>query len=376
MTQLPEATRPDGVLRTAARDLYPGYFALVMATGITSTVLLTLDLTWVSAILLVISVVCGLVLLGLLVTRAICFPDRLRQDLAAPDRAFAFFTIVAAFNVVGVRLSRDGHVVVPGVLLVVSFLIWLPLSYGIPANLILGARRSPVLTGVNGTWFIWIVGTQSLAVAAAALEPSLGSDLGPAAALAAFLMWSVGSALYAVVAALVLVRLLLLEVTPSDLNPPYWIAMGATAITVLAAAGLLDVPDVPVTIATRPALTGLAVMLWAFGSWLIPLLLLFSLWRHRLAGMRPSYGPPLWSVVFPLGMYSAASTALGSAAELPLVTAVGRVSGVVAALVWAVVFVAMLLHLWRVLPAGGDGQTTGGRVPVGSPAAVDADSAR
>lgn len=198
-----------------------------------------------------------------------------------------------------------------------------------------------------------------IAVAAAALEADAGPRA-PALALTAFLLWSLGVVLHLIVAGLVLIRLLL-EVTPNDLRPPYWIAMGATAITVLAAARL-DAPSTPIALATRPAPLGSAVMLWAFGTWLIPLLVVFSLWRHVVAHARFSYGPALWSVVFPLGTSSAASSALGAVAELPLVVSVRECSAWVAVGAWAEVFTAMLHHLVRQRPPAAAGQPTGDRI--------------
>lgn len=65
-----------------------------------------------------------------------------------------------------------------------------------------------MLAGVNCTWLVWVVGTQSLAIAAAVLEPHVGVRFAPSAALMAFLLWSVGLMLYLIVAALVLIRLL------------------------------------------------------------------------------------------------------------------------------------------------------------------------
>jgi hypothetical protein len=44
------------------------------------------------------------------------------------------------------------------------------------------------LAGINGSWFLWTVGTQSLAVALASLKPPLASPL----AVLAVLMWAVG----------------------------------------------------------------------------------------------------------------------------------------------------------------------------------------
>ncbi|HET7312084.1 MAG TPA: tellurite resistance/C4-dicarboxylate transporter family protein [Mycobacteriales bacterium] len=331
----------------ALRDLYPGYFALAMATGITSTVLHEIGHRTTSSALLIVDIACFVILCVLYAARAARYPSNFVADIAAPDRAFAFFTFVAACNVLGVRLALDGHRWATLALAIVSAVAWLALSYGVPAQLILGPRPRPVLAGVNGTWFIWVVGTQSISIAASLLERGESASTERAAALAATLMWSVGVVLYLIVATMVLVRLLLLELTPDDLSPPYWIAMGATAITVLAAARLLQMDATPVTIATRPIVVGLGVILWAFGTWLIPMLVVFSFWRFS-ARQRFSYAPPLWSVVFPLGMYAAASLELGRAAHLPLVHSIGHVAGWVAVVVWAFVFALML---WALRPA-------------------------
>ncbi len=50
---------------------------------------------------------------------------------------------------------------------------------------------------------------------------------------------------------------------PADLTPPYWVAMGATAITVLAGAHIVEMADAPMAIVTRPA-AGASVVFWAF----------------------------------------------------------------------------------------------------------------
>jgi tellurite resistance protein TehA-like permease len=328
------------------RTLYPGYFALAMATGITSTVLHEIDHRRMSAWLLVIDIACFVVLCVLYAARAARFGQELRHDLRAPERAFAFFTFVAACNVLGARLAIDGHHGIALGLVIASAAAWAALSYGVPTALILGPRPEPVLAGVNGTWFIWVVGTQSIAVAAAVLGRGQPQAAERAAALAATLMWSVGVVLYLIVAGMVLVRLLLLELKPDDLSPPYWIAMGATAITVLAAARLLQMDATPVTVATRPVVTGLAVILWAFGTWLVPMLVTFSLWRFSVR-KRFEYAPPLWSVVFPLGMYAAASLEISRAAHLPLIGDIGHVAAWVAVCAWVVVFGAMLGTLGR-----------------------------
>lgn len=341
----------------AVRDLYPGYFALVMATGIVSTALRDVGQPTVSAVLLGIGIACFAVLCGALGWRVIRYGRRVIEDLTAADRAFAFFTIVAASNVLGARLAADGHRAAAIAFAGLGLVIWLGLTYVIPVRLILGPRPQPVLAGVNGTWFIWVVGTQSLAVMAATLDqPSDGHAR--VTALAAVLMWSVGVVLYLVVATLVLTRLLLLEVRPQDLTPPYWVTMGATAITVLAAAQILAMPPAPAVTATRSVVAGLGVVLWAFGTWLIPLLVAFGIWRHVLNRVQLEYLPQLWSIVFPLGMYAVASMELGMAAELPIVEGIGRAWTWVAVAAWTAVFLGMCHSLVRsALRAGSDLRT-------------------
>ena len=58
--------------------------------------------------------------------------------------------------------------------------------------------------------------------------------------------------------------------------------------------------------------------LWAFGTWWIPLLIVLGLWRHVRRHWPLSYEPTLWSVVFPLGMYSVATLSFGKVAPSPL----------------------------------------------------------
>src|SRR5699024_7155857 len=150
-------------------------------------------------------------------------------------RAFGFFTLIAGTNVLGVRLATDGHHEITAVLLAVSALAWLVLGYVVPWSAVLSTRTRPVVAKANGTWFIWVVASQSVAVAAATIEPVFltARDF---LAVAAIFSWSVGVFLYAAAGMIVSLRMMLYELRPQDLNPPYWVAMGASAITVLAGA--------------------------------------------------------------------------------------------------------------------------------------------
>jgi hypothetical protein len=63
--------------------------------------------------------------------------------------------------------SPAGHTAVAGAFLAFGTLGWVVLDYGIPLALITTLKRGPSLDQVNGTWFLWSVGSESVAVAAA-----------------------------------------------------------------------------------------------------------------------------------------------------------------------------------------------------------------
>lgn len=319
---------PGPVIRgTRARiaSLNPGYAALVMATGIVSTGLHLFGWTVLSDVFLVVAVAALAVLLVAYAWRVFGFPREVVADARDPGRAFGYFTLVAAFNVVGMRLALDHHWLVCAVLALVSFPVWLLLTYAVPGAMVMGHRRDPVLPRTNGSWFSWVVSTQSLAGATATVAAAR-SDLTRSLAPLAVAFWGIGVVLYLMLVGLVTVRLLDDPVTPHALSPTYWVYMGATAISVLAAAAILKLPaDLPVLEATRSVVSGLAFGLWAFGTWWIPLLLAFAVRRHLMSSEPVTYDPTLWSVVFPLGMYAAASASYGRATGLDFMVEIARV---------------------------------------------------
>ena len=331
---------------TAIRDLHPGYFAFVMATGIISTGTFLLGPSWLSKGLLVVASIGLVVLSTALVVRLAVFRSSVAADIQAPERVFGFFTIVAGIDVLGVRLGAAGHPLATAILAGLAAALWLALTYGVPASLLLTRERDSVLGGVNGTWLLWVVGTQSLSVAASALIPVWPSQSGLLAP-AAVGLWSVGLVLYLLLVALILLRWLTVAMTPATLGPPYWILMGATAITVLAGARILNLPALPVTRATAGFVEGFSFTLWAFGTWWIPLLIVLGLWRHVRRHWPFSYEPTLWSVVFPLGMYSVATLSFGKVAHLRFMEPLSRFMLWVAVAAWVVVAAAFLVRLAR-----------------------------
>ena len=329
------------------RDLDPGYFAFVMATGIISTGTFLFGPSWLSEALLAVAAAGLVVLSAALAARVACFKASLLADIKNPERTFGFFTITAGLDVLGVRLADSGHPLATAVLSGLASAVWLLLTYGVPASLLLTRSSESVLGGVNGSWLLWVVATQSLSVAASALSSAWPSQSVLLASVAVG-MWSIGLLLYLLLVSLILLRWLTVPLTPAALGPPYWILMGATAITVFAGAQILGLPaGLAVTRATHGFVEGFSFAMWAFGTWWIPLLIVLGLWRHVRRRWPLSYEPALWSVVFPLGMYSVATLAFGKVARLAFMRPVAHVMIWAAIIAWALVAAAFTARLVR-----------------------------
>jgi tellurite resistance protein TehA-like permease len=346
--QAPSPEVPRGLLARALATLYPGYFAWVMASGIVSVGTHLLGYGLLSSVVLGVTIAAFVILVLAYAARALFFSAFFRQSLRAPATLVAYFTVCAGADVLGTRLALAGHPLVTAGLGAFAVIVWLLLTYGLPFSIVAAGRR-PRLADLNGTWLIWVVATQSLSTVASALaaaaHPGPLQDQLPVVALT---LWGAGVVLYLVLIVLVVVRLLIVEITPAEMVPAYWVAMGATAISTLAAANILGLhsPGARAVVGSlRPFLLGTSFVLWAFGTWWIPLLVLFGVWRYLIRGYSKAYEPALWSVVFPLGMYTAASFSLGRAGHYGFMVAIARVWVWVGVAAWAAVTVLMLVAL-------------------------------
>lgn len=330
-------------LPATVRDTDPGYFAVVMATGIISQAMRLDGAALLSAILVWVAIVAYVVLAVAYAWRLAAFRHQVHADAADPRRAFGFFTLAAGSNVLAARLAEANQTAVAGALLVIGGITWALLSYGLPLLIAGGNRSRPPLSVVNGTWFLWAVATQSIAVGLT----SLPAPLPVALATLAVACWAVGVLLYLLIAAVVMAAMLANPAAPAELEPAYWVFMGAAAISVLAGAQILRLPPSSLLTAVHAVASGLSVLLWAFGTWLIPLLITLGVWRHAVHRVPLDYEPGLWSIVFPVGMYGVASHELGAALRLPWLVTLGRDEAWAALAIWAVVLAAMIAALPR-----------------------------
>lgn len=321
----------------------PAAFAFVMATGIVSAALADAGARTASQLLLWSAAVALVALVAGLLGRLVVHADDALADFRDPHRGFGYLTMVAAINVVGIGFHAQAPTVT-WVLAGISIPLWLFLAYGVPLSMMLrteiGKSSLPRLLPVDGTWFLWVVSTQSISMAAASLATGGSSVRLLSDAAVAF--WGVGIMLYLTLTTLVMLRLLTGGENHGGIVPTNWIFMGATAITVLAGSMILHLPgEIPVVAMAGPTVGGISYLLWAFGLWWVPLLVAFGFWRHVVRREPLHYSTGLWSIVFPLGMFAVATYRFGAENHMPLVAWVGSLSTWAAVVAWLLVAAGM-----------------------------------
>jgi tellurite resistance protein TehA-like permease len=328
------------------RPLYPGYFALVMATGIVSNALYSTGRHALSDLLLAVAATAFPWLAALTLARAFRHPRAIWSDLVDPQRVFAFFTIVAASDVLGLGLHLRGHEAFAFGLWLFATAAWLLLIYfSFGVLIFLNAARGANV--VHGGWLIAIVGTESVAVLGAAIAPLAGS-LAASVFVLSHMFWGVGLGLYAIFITLFAYRIFFFEFGPEDITPLLWVVMGAAAICTNAGSTLIMADSgMDFLAAMRPFVDGVTLLTWAWATWWIPLLVVFGIWKHGVCRQPIVYTPMLWSLVFPLGMYSLASLKLSLAADFPPLAKVAQAMVWIAVFAWAATFAGMLAALWR-----------------------------
>jgi len=312
-----------------------------MATAIVSIALLLAQVQTLSQVMLGIACVFLLALIAVYLFRVFVFTPDVWRDLRDPTRVFGFFTVVAACGVVATRFSLGGWVLLPAVLTVVAFLCWVGLIYW-TFGLLIFTNERPIDQSVNGSWLIAIVGTESLAITwvlLARVQPNLRAEL----QLLAYAFWTFGVLLYLIFIGLIVYRFAFFRLRPSDLTPPYWINMGAMAITTVAGIRLLQVDHPAAFLVTaKPYIEGFSIMMWAWGTWWIPLLIIIGIWKYLVSRELLTYDPSLWSVVFPLGMYAVAVELLSRLPGLSFLHAVDPWLTWIAFTAWVIVALSWL----------------------------------
>ena len=306
-----------------------------MGTAIVSIALSLDGQETVSRVTLAIAGVIWVALAMLLPLRAGRDPARFRSDVRTP----AALTAAVATAVLGTRLTLLGWAWAGVAMLVLAFVVWVVLL-----RPVLAAWKSPTV----GVSLLLAVSAESIAVLAATLAPHEHASW---LLIAAVVLLGLGLGLYVFVISRFDFHQL--AVGRGD----HWITGGALGISALAAARIDAGAKALGISGGRGALEAIAVGLWVLSVlWLIVLLFAEARWP------RLRYDARRWSTVFPLGMYAVSSFAVGVVVPVGAITSFARVWVWIALASWAIVFLATVGRVARVV--------RGHRSAAGGPPAV------
>jgi tellurite resistance protein TehA-like permease len=336
------------VVRRTAGDLSPAYFSMVMATGIISIGCHLLGLIVLSNILFWLNLAAFGVLWVLSLLRIIFHTRRVFQDMIDHQRGPGFFTWVAGTCIIGSQFIIIRHSYPAAITFwALALVLWFCFTYTLFTGLTVKENKPTLEKGISGAWLLAVVATQAVAVLSALIAEHWEQPYRVEMNFLALSLWLWGGMMYIWMISLIFYRYTFFRFSPDDLSPPYWINVGAMAISTLAGSILiLNTHDAPFIKSLLPFLKGFTVFYWVTGTWWIPMMVILGVWRHIYKRFPLRYDPLYWGVVFPLGMYTTCTLRLAHALELDFLLRVPPVFLCIALTVWSIVFIGLVRRLW------------------------------
>lgn len=338
------------ILRYKVKTLLPAYFGLVMSTGILSIAAFLNHMLLLAKILFYINILFAVILTSMFIYRVIVYPEYVRDDFRSYQKGPGFFTIIAALCIVGNQFVLLPHgTAVAEIMLMLAMAAWVVIIYGFFFYITVTKKKLSLQNGINGSWLLIIVGIQALST----LISLVSVDFDKQAYLFLFLalcLFLLGCIFYLYIMSLIIYRFSFFDLNATELGAPYWINMGATAISTLAGSMLImHTKNYNFIVDILPFLKGFTLFFWAAGTWWIPLLLLLGFWRHVIKRepvptSPKGYDPTYWAMVFPLGMYTVCTFRLSEALKIDFLKEIPEIFIFVALFAWVAVIIGFIRH--------------------------------
>ncbi len=339
-------------LKEEIANLHPSYFALVMATGIVSIAAKLEGMPEIAWILFILNIAFYAILWLLTLIRLFRNFPQVVADLTSHTRGHGFLTLVAGTCVLGrqfdIIAARPGTA---AILWLGGLVLWCLLMYTFITAVTIREPKPTLETGLSGGWLLLVVSTQSISVTGARIADHF-SAWAEAILFLTVVMYLLGFMLYILVISLIFYRFTFFSLKPEALGPPYWINMGAMAITTLSGSILiLEANHWTLIQEILPFLKGLTLLFWATATWWIPLLLILGIWRHGNKRVPIVYEFSYWGLVFPIGMYTVCTFQIAKALELDFLFVIPRYFVFIALFAWGLTFFGLFLQLLKKLNA-------------------------
>ena len=340
------SSKVNNLIEGATRDLFPAYFALVMATGIVSIACHLLKMDILAIPLFYLNQFFYIVLWILTLIRLVRYPMKVFSDLSNHRIGSGFLTIVAATNVLGSQfVILQANETIALYLWVLGLALWFLLIYTLFTALTVKEEKPTLEDGINGGWLLFIVSTQSVPVLGMLIVSRFEAwqEMFTFSMLGFYLL---GCMFYILIISLIMYRFLFFKIEAEEMNPSYWINTGAVAITTLAGANILLRGHASFLADFAPFIKGFTVFFWTAGTWWIPYLFIVGAWRHFYKRYPLTYHPVYWGLVFPMGMYTVATFRLAQVLNMDFLLLIPQYFIYLALAAWAVTFYGLVARLF------------------------------
>lgn len=323
-------------MRTRLADLEPApdVFAAVMATGILSIAARMHQYRWLSDALGIVATAGMVVLIALVIVTA----RVISWDRSDPDVTLRLFTFVAACAVLDSRLAS--YAAVMYVLGAVALSSWLALAALTARNMVKAQSWVALRDRAHGAWELASVGTSGLAIVATGVARHTPERWGLRVAVP---VWVLGLCIYGLMTALILWRAIAQRI--GGFEPDSWILMGGLAIATLAGDNIHNLATSSMPAWLAPTVRVITVVTWLVATLWIPALIYFGLQRINQRPGLLHFAGVWWAMVFPLGMYSAATDATAAETGQRSLSTVSLVFFWVALAAWGIVVISGLLRV-------------------------------
>ncbi len=343
--------RTNSFADTFRRDLSnlpTAYFALVMATGIVSIASYNFSFFNIAHVLFYFNIGAYLFLSILYIARMILYPTKFIADAGDHSRSPGLLTFVAGTGVLGSQfVIIAGNYQVATALLYISTAAWLFLIYMVFTVFTVKDEKPTFHGSINGLWLLIIVSTQSISILSAQLAGFLPFPK-EVVLFFSLVMFLCGCMFYIIVITLIVYRMSFFSMKAEEFAPPYWINMGAVAISTLAGSTLmLSAPNWPFINEILPFLKGFTLFFWAIGTWWIPLIVILGIWRHIFKHLPLKYHPQYWGMIFPMGMYTVCTVRLSQALDLSFLMVIPFIFVYIALVAWGIAAAGMFYSIGR-----------------------------
>ena len=325
------------------RQFTPNWFTATMGTGILALALNQFPfhvpgLHVVAQGLWFLNIALFVTFIGLYAARWIIYPGEAKRIFSHSVVSMFFgaipmglATIINGFLVFGLPLWGS-------IALTTARILWwvdvaLSVACGVMVPFMMFTRQEHTIEKMTAVWLLPIVAAEVAAASGALLVPYL---IEPAAAerivVMSYALWAFSVPLAMSMLVILLMRLILHKLPPSDMAATGWLALGpigtgalglmllgTDAAKVFPAAGVKGVGEVAFGIG---AIGG--AMLWGYGVWWL-LMALLTTTRYRRDGMPFNLG--WWGFTFPIGVFAVATTTFGKEMPSKFFNILGSVCG-------------------------------------------------